>query len=959
MSVSGDSFIADDSDDDEDAQSEDEKPKRKATGKASATTTPSNSGRKSIPRPPANKKTTTKPTSSSGNKNEPKYALIYDTPSKCSTPNIVTPNMRNNNNSDEEVSTPMTGTPHSVFQLPEGVVGQGSHEHNSFDFLKPENRRDTNNNKMDSPDYNPRTVKVPAKFLNDQTPAMQQWWTYKSQNMDTVLFFKVGKFYELFHMDADVAFSELDLIYMKGNKAHSGFPEVSYGKFASALVCKGYRVARIEQTETPDQLKERNDSMAKKGQKKDKVVLRELCAIMTKGTRTYCHLDDLSLLDEMGNDSLTTSLLICIKETPIDQSSVVEGQEGEEHVAEADHDTAVTEYGITCIDTVIGKVTLAQFQDNKQRTRFRSFLIKYLGTEILLENNGFSEETMGVIKLLCPKATVEILRGNEMPSTGTETLFQLYKAQYFPNKQPKSQEEGGNINKKLSLSQENLEEIISQTKNWPDVLSVSIKGLKDGSSNLMMCSLGGALWQLKRSLIDYEVLSMGKIYAYIPTDEYSSSSVVEHEGNPLEMDSSSSSAPMDVVDSSSTNGLTEIMQRKEENEMNFQTTLSPKRMILDEIALTNLEVLVNNYDRTETGSMWSFINRCKTLSGKRLLRTWLCHPLYHVEDIQRRTTAVEEFLSNDGLKSVMEDCKRKLKSLPDLERLLSRIHSNGLKRSSNNASDHPDTRAVMFEASIYTSRKIKDFADILTGYEVICSIMNLFQKLPIQSNMLKKALKQTSSASSNLYDGFPLAEIKASLDYFRTIFDEKQAKKDGNIKPKEGINPDYDVAMANIEEIKREFDVYLKEMKKTTGINDISYFGNGKDRYQLEVPIGMSSKVPHNWNSKSQKKTHRRYWTKFIEDKLSELQQQEEVALVAQKDTLRNIFEKFDSSRPIYERAVSSIALLDALLSLVTISSLPGYVWPNVVRKEQVGGVPMIEIKGGRHPMLEYTLQQK
>ena len=38
---------------------------------------------------------------------------------------------------------------------------------------------------------------------------------------------QVGKFYELFHMDADIGFSEIDLIYMKGTKAHSGFPEVS------------------------------------------------------------------------------------------------------------------------------------------------------------------------------------------------------------------------------------------------------------------------------------------------------------------------------------------------------------------------------------------------------------------------------------------------------------------------------------------------------------------------------------------------------------------------------------------------------------------------------------------------------------------------------------------------------------------------------------------------------------
>jgi DNA mismatch repair protein MSH6 len=53
---------------------------------------------------------------------------------------------------------------------------------------------------------------------------MHQWWQFKCENMDTVLFFKVGKFYELFHMDSDIGMTELDLIYMKGTKAHSGFP---------------------------------------------------------------------------------------------------------------------------------------------------------------------------------------------------------------------------------------------------------------------------------------------------------------------------------------------------------------------------------------------------------------------------------------------------------------------------------------------------------------------------------------------------------------------------------------------------------------------------------------------------------------------------------------------------------------------------------------------------------------
>ena len=44
---------------------------------------------------------------------------------------------------------------------------------------------------------------------------MKQWWELKQSHFDTVLFFKMGKFYELFHMDADIAVKELGVIYMK------------------------------------------------------------------------------------------------------------------------------------------------------------------------------------------------------------------------------------------------------------------------------------------------------------------------------------------------------------------------------------------------------------------------------------------------------------------------------------------------------------------------------------------------------------------------------------------------------------------------------------------------------------------------------------------------------------------------------------------------------------------------
>lgn len=71
---------------------------------------------------------------------------------------------------------------------------------------------------------------------------MRQWWEIKSENFDSVLFFKVGKFYELYHMDADVGVTELGFTYMRGEFAHSGFPEQSFDRMSTSLVERGFKV---------------------------------------------------------------------------------------------------------------------------------------------------------------------------------------------------------------------------------------------------------------------------------------------------------------------------------------------------------------------------------------------------------------------------------------------------------------------------------------------------------------------------------------------------------------------------------------------------------------------------------------------------------------------------------------------------------------------------------------------
>lgn len=88
-----------------------------------------------------------------------------------------------------------------VIPLPEGVLDTGRHTHHGLNWLYKD-RVDKDRRRPNDPEYNLRTLYVPRGFLDKQTPAMRQWWEFKSENMDTVLFFKVWCYLEDVSMPA-------------------------------------------------------------------------------------------------------------------------------------------------------------------------------------------------------------------------------------------------------------------------------------------------------------------------------------------------------------------------------------------------------------------------------------------------------------------------------------------------------------------------------------------------------------------------------------------------------------------------------------------------------------------------------------------------------------------------------------------------------------------------------------
>jgi DNA mismatch repair protein MutS len=123
------------------------------------------------------------------------------------------------------------------------------------------------------------------------TPMLRQYQEIKRQHPGTLLFFRLGDFYELFFDDAVIGSKELEITLTARNREHGtpvpmcGMPYHSASSHIAKLVRKGYRVAICEQTEDP--------------KKATKLVKREVVRIITPGTAI-----DSQLLDARENNYL-------------------------------------------------------------------------------------------------------------------------------------------------------------------------------------------------------------------------------------------------------------------------------------------------------------------------------------------------------------------------------------------------------------------------------------------------------------------------------------------------------------------------------------------------------------------------------------------------------------------------------------------------------------------------------
>ncbi|CAL8470971.1 g10513 [Coccomyxa elongata] len=330
-----------------------------------------------------------------------------------------------------------------------------------FPFLAPEQIRDANKKRPDQPGYNPRTLYIPPDWFKKAkvSEGQRQWWEFKAQHFDSVMLFKMGKFYEMFEMDAHVGAEVLGLTYMKGEQPHCGFPEVNYLMHAERLVRAGLRVVVVEQTETPDMLRIRNEQRPA-GQAKCNVVRREVVAILTSGT-----LSDPDMLRAQPEAAYVLSLW----ERPAPPVAL--------------GGPPRTLLGACYTDCASNTLTLGQWHDDVTRSQLRAQLAEMRPVELVLPAGGLGEATQRVLK-----AALRGPRTNRPAAlaSAADVVTELDDRDYFSRaagKEPGSRDA------------------------WPTLLKAMAEQPGDNEATLM--ALGLARRHLEEVLLDGRVLPLG------------------------------------------------------------------------------------------------------------------------------------------------------------------------------------------------------------------------------------------------------------------------------------------------------------------------------------------------------------------------------------------------------------------------------------------------------------------
>lgn len=334
-----------------------------------------------------------------------------------------------------------------------------------------------------------------------------------------------------------------------------------------------------------------------------------------------------------------------------------------------------------------------------------------------------------------------------------------------------------------------------------------------------------------------------------------------------------------------------------------------KVLVMDYETKNHLELVSSQSTNAKAESLWSFMDKCQSAMGSRLLKRWIEYPLIDANKIAKRQAAIKDLKENFMLR---ENLKEHLVYVYDMERLASRI-------AYGSASPRDVLQLV---ATLEHAKPILDLAISLDSYPE-------FSQVP---------------DCQELYN-----EIKNAI-----VENPPLTLKEGGV-----FNDGYNQELDEVRRIAKKGKDFILELeakeRERTGVKSLKVGYNRIFGYFIEVRNGNLSNIKDEfgYHAKQTLANATRFVTQELKEKEEQILHAQETKVKLEQSLFSDLLLRIKKDLFDLHACAQALSTIDVLVSLAILASEKGYVCPVFHPGYNVNVVE------GKHPILDDRMKKK
>lgn len=334
-----------------------------------------------------------------------------------------------------------------------------------------------------------------------------------------------------------------------------------------------------------------------------------------------------------------------------------------------------------------------------------------------------------------------------------------------------------------------------------------------------------------------------------------------------------------------------------------------KVLVMDYETKNHLELVSSQSSNAKAESLWSFMDKCQSAMGSRMLKRWIEYPLIDAEKIAKRQVAVKDLKENFMLR---ENLKEHLVYVYDMERLASRM-------AYGNASPRDVLQLV---ATLEHAKPILDLASSLNSYPE-------FNDVP---------------DCQELYN-----EIKNAI-----IENPPLTLKEGGV-----FNDGYNQELDEVRKIAKQGKDFILELeakeRERTGVKSLKVGYNRVFGYYIEVRNGNLDNIKEEfgYHPKQTLANATRFITQELKEREEQILHAQETKVKLEQSLFNDLLMRIKRDLFDLHACAQALSTIDVLVSLAILASEKGYVCPVFHPSYNVNVVE------GKHPILDDRMKKK